>query len=90
MAAQHVYIAVNMLLEKRLRILFLDHQAVERGRDTPARLDYLISQRPSPVPHFLQQSHTYSNKVITLNITTAHRPLGPFLFKPLYAIPWSP
>jgi hypothetical protein len=61
---KHGGIQADMVLEKDLRVLHLDPQAV--GNDLML---------------FLQQDHTYSNKVTPPSSTTPYGPMGNILFK---------
>ena len=56
----------DMVLEKMLKVLHLDLQATEDS--TGHDLSIYVTSKPTPtVAHFLQQSHTYSNKVTPPN-----------------------
>jgi hypothetical protein len=48
------------MLEKELRVLHLDLQAVGRDGDILPRLEQLRPPNsPSPITHFLQKDHTF-------------------------------
>ena len=51
----------DMVLEN-LRVLHLDPHPAAREREHWSWLKLLKHQSPTPVTHFLQQGHTYSNK----------------------------
>jgi hypothetical protein len=55
-----------MVLERELRVLYPDQQGAGR-KSHWAQLELQKPQSPSPVTHFLRQSHRYSNKAIALN-----------------------
>jgi hypothetical protein len=58
----NVGMQAEIVLEKELRVLYLDLQAARRDCDTLARLE-LLRPQSSPVTHFLQQGHTSSSTI---------------------------